>query len=141
MREIKFRAWGGDYYKMCEVLVIAFDTKDAYVKYFGQARQDYIKEYVPLEKLELMQFTGLCDDDGQDVYENDLAIKDGKIYQIVWSEYARWGVKVVETDYVLSRNMVFPLWQYIHEGTATTNFVVIGNIYEHPHLLTGIANE
>ena len=89
------------------------------------------------------QFTGLRDNkrteeypEGQEVYESDLCEKDGKIYQVVWmSNCAKWGLKVIKTSTVLTRNMVFPLQQYICGGITGTNFEVIGNVYEHHHLL------
>lgn len=130
MRIIKFRAWD----KQAGMMFSIFDS----------AGEDW---FLPKwkERYDVMQFTGLKDckrtegyPDGQEVYESDLCEKDGKIYQVVWvNDCAKWGLKVIKTPSVLARNMTFPLQQYIYEGTAGTNFEVIGNSFEHPELMGG----
>lgn len=136
-REIKFRAWGGDYFKMCEVLVIAFDTKDVYIKYFGEALQDHIEEYVPLAKLELMQYTGIKDDNGVDIFHRDLVKFNDRtiIYEVIWDEYrVAWWLKDVKAD-KRERDSDTDSQQLLNNSWQQR--VVIGNIYENPELLEG----
>ena len=125
-REIKFRAWGGKHFEMCEVLVISFDTKDAYIKYFGEALQDYIKEYVPLEKLKLMQFTGLKDRNGKEIYEGDI-LQLGECTGV--RRIIIWAKDSYATTNIIGERVSIPLpqdWHKMH---------LIGNIHENPELL------
>ncbi len=116
MREIKFRAWD----RATKLMFVIFDNEGENW-FLPKWKSNY----------EVMEFTGLLDEEGKEIYEGDLAENDGRIYQVVWMpNHAKWGVKVIKTTHVLSKNMTFPIWQYVHEGTSTTNFKVIGNIHE-----------
>ena len=73
-----------------------------------------------LDEVELMQFTGLIDKNGKEIYEGDIVLSD--------SEY---GEKV--------RDIV--CWSYgsfyvaNHTFKKLNNIEVIGSIYQHKHLL------
>lgn len=88
-----------------------------------------------------MQYTGLKDKNGTtEIYENDLCRDGETIYQIVWVDTcAKWGAKVIKTKYVLTKNLTFPLQNYM-DFAMSTKFEVIGNIYETPELLKGDSN-
>mgnify|MGYP001613549239 CR=1 FL=1 len=120
MREIKFRVWdkenkffnsdysiNGDYvYGYCEGRIIKKDEQD---------------------KLVFMQFTGLKDKNGKEIYEGDIVSwyeKDSEdtIHIIEWiDQQGCWGTK--DEIWLCNTNM---------------NFKVIGNIYESKHLLDNI---
>ena len=108
-REIKFRAWDKFRRIMCNHEDI--NIWDRFMK------DDMSNQYSPL-----MQFTGLHDKNGKEIYEGDV-LKDydiGKTYQIFW----------------------FDKGWYLKDGTGYyfgTYFadqkIVVGNIYENPELL------
>ncbi len=125
MREIKFRAWDKDALKM----VVPLAIKNALP---SQSKQD-----------DLIQFTGLKDKNGKEIYEGDILDVDGreeyrgnKKYRgtfVVESELSGWGYEFHWRNisgYECSTHIMgFPA-----EGQSQ-NIEVIGNIYENPDLL------
>ena len=111
MREIKFRAWAEG----------RLNTPDYTTVLIG------LRGFVQGEKFVLMQFTGLRDKNGQEIYEGDIVREDsGIILTIEWCDQEVGWRPVLEFLY---RN---------NEYGAATDFVgleVIGNIYENPELL------
>lgn len=138
MREIKFRAWDHQEKKMFNVDVLAiskcgWDCPDHGYRGVSLAFQPSIK---------VMQFTGLRDKNGNDIYENDLCADGESIIQVVWSDKHQWGGKIVKTDYALSRNLTFPLWQWDNcEKNGNRSLEVIGNVFQNPELLETNSNK
>src|SRR3989339_317283 len=64
MREIKFRAWDEDIKQMLPNVQAAYDT--GYAESFG--------EVLRTKTQHVMQFTGLKDRNGRDIYEGDVCI-------------------------------------------------------------------
>lgn len=115
-REIKFRAW----------------HKEAREMLYG----DNILIFRWLERehqpIELMQFTGLKDKNGKEIYEGD--ILDNK-FQIQWNQlHCGWALfnkkgfchELLADEYDDIGNQLTP-WQI--------NGEIIGNIYENPELI------
>ena len=108
MRELKFRAWSGSKKKMVEPMTIINPTN-------SHAGGDV-----------LMQFTGLKDKNGKEVYDGDI-IRFKDFTDIITAE-VKWGTGQ---------------WQYKPKGWITGyssvmvggNIEVIGNIYDNPELL------
>lgn len=75
-----------------------------------------------------MQFTGLCDNYHKQIYEADiLKSGQGSLFKVFWhAEDASWCVECFSGEY----RGRFELKAYMEE-----NLEVIGNIFEHPHLL------
>lgn len=129
MRQIKFRAWDK------EKSVLLFQDDDfAYVRTDGI---DMVREGIrsPNLDVELMQFTGLFDKNGKEIYEGDIVTasfsKDFKAKIIYdddqtsyWLEYEQEGFMKPCTQMLLKRLVLN------HE------LEVIGNIHENPELLT-----
>lgn len=112
-RGIKFRAWDG------KRMVTPYCITGEDGRWFNDHRNFvyWISHHGPL-----MQFTGLADRNGVEIYEGDYT-KDigGNVGVIEWSQ-EECG------------------WLWINEYEAQCPFgecEVIGNIYEHPHLLEG----
>ena len=112
-REIKFRAW------------------DLKTNYWVEGLQLVIHASGRLltEGLVLMQYTGLKDKNGREIYEGDIVFAEeywGESGSVYWDERElQWWVK----RFSGGRE---PLRSPFAEGTP---FEVIGNVYEHPHLL------
>lgn len=120
MREIKFRAWNKTQLWMDNVWSIDWEHD---LLCFSKHNQDFMEHYA------LMQFTGLKDKNGVEIYEEDIF------------NYRCGGTKQ-DSPYVVKD--AFELWKDIGEGEGDSyyrmsDFEVIGNIYEHPHLLEGAA--
>lgn len=137
MREIKFRAWDKNKKSMIYAVDIShFDLigteRSLYYYYPEQITET---EWVQaqgvesIDNIELMQYTGLKDKNGVEIYEGDIVEIIDVDSESVYLEVVEWGndggyfSKKIEWDY-------FPT--IIANGLETR---VIGNIYESPDLL------
>ena len=127
MRQIKFRAWRAEAGHM-HPHVGVFPTT---CKCPWSISSDGIMVN-PLmgDKFILMQFTGLHDKNGKEIYEGDI-VRDqrpcGEIYisQVLWDETAAMYI-ISDPDETLTFADIHPAW-----------LEVIGNIHENPELLEG----
>lgn len=100
MRPIKFRAWDKKKKKMYLPYVNTTMTH-------GECIDEFTDD-------ELMQFTGLLDRNGREIYEGDVVKGDENInnWTVEWDSAGYWNcMRVPEIE-------------------------IIGNIYEHPELIT-----
>ena len=112
-REIKFRAWNGGQPKA--ILEWNFILKLPMNEIFGEMKP---------EKLVLMQYTGLKDKNGKEIYENDLIMQQDykKPLEIYFCEHC--------TGFRARLN------GYGNNEIIKDDCEIIGNIYENPNLLT-----
>ena len=114
-RPIKFRAWDGERMKV----VTAIGWIDTEVDYISTP-----KASAPADNFVLMQFTGLLDKNGKEIYEGDiLRINNNLIEEVKWVDEDNWHGDCVVTGFVNHKAIY-------HKGPE-----IIGNIYEHPELL------
>ncbi len=128
MRDIKFRAWIKNENKIVEVKSINCYTKKIMYSYSVNS-QFYGNRSASFENSELMQFTGLKDKNGKDIFDGDI-FKCGKtLYQVF---YAISGFKV---KYIKGHNENY-LYDFTLDCFETNNNLieVIGNIYENNDL-------
>lgn len=122
MREIKFRCWDGN--KMSS------DDRnyDFSSNHEGRyATMSIVSDYI------LMQYTGLKDENGKEIYEGDLLKHTGQITNTIHTVQFRGGC------------------YYLGEGDASlllcdelinnSKWGVIGNVFEHPDLIKEIKDE
>ena len=135
MREIKFRAWDKKHKLISPVGRIDFG-KTALIYQPVETENDieWTGEDVPLDRLELMQFTGLKDKNGKEIYEGDIIEFEEPIMEsaVLKCPIVFWeGMFVAEWD-ENSRVNRFTLDEINRH--SDTDFEVIGNIYENPDL-------
>lgn len=122
MRELKFRAWcqtrlkrTDDYtWQMVPVKSIHLGTKKIIVSHWAGNMS------VSFNDCEIMQFTGLQDINGVDIYEGDIVKDQNRLEQIV--EYKNNSER---EDFCLKEFSGFELW-------TMGSYEVIGNIHETP---------
>ena len=124
-REIKFRAWNIQQKRMLNnfyglVNQLGYDGVCVLTKDVKSICPDPLL-YPPDENI-IMQYTGLKDKNGKDIYEGDiLSICNGSINCFPWMEKNR-EVKFSKGSFNV------PTWDY----DSTHWIEVIGNIYENP---------
>lgn len=123
-REIKFRAWNGNEIFNVDVMAISPCTWDC---------PDYGKRGVSLAyqpNIQVMQYTGLKDKNGVEIYEADiLEFEDEDFKWIV--KYNFGSCIAVGGEHNQSEELI----EFYDWSKGRLDVVVVGNIYEHPHLL------
>lgn len=81
-----------------------------------------------------MQYTGLQDKNGKDIYEGDIIGEP--VYMFGTNVVHHWSKEIVEWRNVIERNRdhIRNLSGFIIHGLPN-NYVVLGNIYENPELV------
>lgn len=110
MREIKFRSW----YPLENRMMSHDEMSDmldlSYGEMFGEAE---------MKAIPTMQFTGLKDKNGVEIYEGDIVCNEGFKEKVYWDQFYGWVV----SDEAMLGEVNF------------ASIKVIGNIYENPELL------
>lgn len=128
-REIKFKAWDNLNKNMHEVNRINFTgriTVDS--KLFKNDTR-----FLTLENAILLQYTGLKDKNGVDIYEGDIVQIKGHAFQKKPGDFT--GIEIdgfYPVTYTERMELVAGQWLLMHQLPYIT---VVGNVYEHPHLL------
>lgn len=128
MRVPKFRAWDKISKKMFPVGIIDYTIHSIYIK---QPNGFYSER--DFDRVELMQFTGLKDKNGKEIYEGDIV----RFYDY-YNEYTK-SVVFIESSAGFgvewSKNFSMSFDGVSEYYELINYFEVIGNIYENPELL------
>lgn len=135
-REIKFRAWNKKDKVMVDVAATNFGPSGCW----SLIEDAYDAELQLADSYDLMQYTGLHDKNGREVYEGDIlkvTSEDGESYvaTVKWfgkEDYPAFDLEGIPTSWSYDANALATIFQ---EGVETCE--VIGNTFENPELLEG----
>ena len=126
MRDIRFRAWDKNLKVMLE--------KYAFQGINGELHPALYKDHCP--NLILMQYTGLLDKNGKEIYEGDIVkflysqpVKGITFYEVYWREEVA-GFEFLEFCDKDTKESWMPSWDH-----CAACGDVVGNVYETPELL------
>lgn len=133
MRPIKFRAWDKDNKRMFAVPALSFGDDGAALTTTIrlQDQSGYIRILVVGENADLMQFTGIVDKDGKEIYEGDI------VEWSIWPDTERTDVKRLRDQVIWGAGQFATARQHrlLFSIESYRKVAVIGNIYESPDLL------
>lgn len=149
-RPIKFRAWDREARVIREVLNLSFNelneiseitVKIGEAYQIGDDNEEEVLAGIPcdcgLGKFELMQFTGLLDKNGKEIYEGDIVIDHDDNtrmnYQIEWMEGCWFMTGIEKNDELVT--------VLLGRSDPSSDVEVIGNIYENPELIEMTSNQ
>lgn len=143
-REIKFRVWDVENKEMLEVQELDFEP----TFYGGRIaiRPDQYNDYFDTEDMILMQYTGLKDKNGKEIYEGDIVkayFKKGawKYNDKNYCGYKNGDVQYCVDGFILYienyKEKIYPLSSFGDNDGNINELEVIGNIYDNPELLGG----
>lgn len=144
MREIKFRAWDKVNKVLRDVEELIISKNNAIVAIRDSNGTIY---QVHEGQIVLIQYTGLKDKNGKEIYEGDILFTswqhDGATnydYEICgevkWDSFRyKWSIEHVNKNNEL---IIYPFYSFEREELDTDSIEVIGNIYENPELLENL---
>lgn len=127
MRELKYKVWDLEDKKI--YILEGFDNKGNYefpVAYFHHKDKPDIARYNSMDKIKLLQYTGLKDMDAKEIYEGDIVISDnGTKYEVYFTD---GGFKLSNAKYPNANLQLL--------DRMISNYIkVIGNIFESKEIL------
>ncbi len=125
MREIKFRAWLKEDKKMENVKTMDFTDKTIRCLKKNEFINAYLLRRVSFDDVELMQYTGVKDKNGKEIYEGDI---------VVLNNIENDNMCIVRYEHSSYRLEGWSLREDL--SNVEDRFLeVVGNIYENKNLL------
>lgn len=137
MREIKFRIWDVENKEMLKVQELDFEP----TFYGGRMaiRPDQYNDYFDTEDMILMQYTGLKDKNGKEIYEGDVVLYEDcemSTENGYGDNFINKGVIEYNDEnccFNATERITVELEDVLYKGNDSLE--VIGNIYNNPELL------
>lgn len=120
-REIKFRVYISKYKILDTPDIINFNTQEV----------KYDSDYYSLDDIELMQYTGIKDKNGKEIYEGDIVLIRIDKTNILHKTVVKFKHGAFIADIIGDNDYIY----LFHFGFNKDDFGVIGNIYENKNLL------
>ena len=148
-REIKFKVWDNKYkcitdYNQSKIGALLFDGRVIISTGFDEydcPTWDFTK--LEEERYSIMQFIGLKDKAGNDIYEGDIVRWDDgnngtkwRVAEVLINPDIQFKIVRINCDFVQSaqEGYVFRFGNFIYRDTEK-HFEILGNIYQNPELL------
>ena len=141
MREIKFRAWDVVLKKMLPIACLYFDKSSDFVGVYTGDEENDEWTAIKSEHIKLMQYAGLKDVNGVDIYEGDIDCEDNGFKSVVCylERYGAYCFVPVELykheDYAEQVNFHYGTDCYFDNVRPSKYSTIVGNIFENPELL------
>ena len=120
-RKIKFRVYISKYKILDTPDIINFNTQEV----------KYDSDYYSLDDIELMQYTGIKDKNGVEIYEGDIILIRIDKTNILHKTIVKFKHGAFIADIIGNNDYIY----LFHFGFNKDDFEVIGNIYENKNLL------
>ncbi|WP_373443322.1 YopX family protein (plasmid) [Lacticaseibacillus paracasei] len=133
-REIKFRVW--DHNTDTMMIPDDFEFCDGEICWIDAGREAGPKSGNDGDpgQFEIMQYTGLKDKNGREIYEGDIIVTHPKSkYEAPKSGVVQYGGSRPMFGYKTEDGEEYDIWS----SNAYRTYEVIGNIFENPELLEG----
>jgi uncharacterized phage protein (TIGR01671 family) len=127
MREIKFRAWDGR--KMHHNVSALYPLLKKDGKYPCRVDDMVTDQHMPYA--EIMQFTGLHDKDGREIYEGDAVRYTNPYSKQTYQHTVLWDNRFAGFALFENGNQ----WAKESDWLKIEDIEIVGNIHEHPELL------
>jgi uncharacterized phage protein (TIGR01671 family) len=129
--QIKYKAWDTDKKEMFDVEYISFNAvkkNGSWLHFIGSSFSDKRET----DTCRLLQFTGLHDKNGKEIYEGDIMrSKNGGLWTVEF-DYGSFGISLKGGHHMEG----YGDWHSFSTITyQEKQCQIIGNIYEHGHLL------
>ncbi|MCX7610245.1 MAG: YopX family protein [Ignavibacterium sp.] len=143
----KFRVFHKKLGVMGDVVGINFESKVVRFRYKKSQFSDFVFDVSDIDDVILMQFTGLYDDTGKEIYEADIVeVRELNIkphQAVVYFDYMGAWIKSHPLRVQLGLSQIQPLSDYcdygcgrsMEKGEKVGTCKVIGNIYENSNLI------
>ena len=133
-REIKFRVYNEITGKMSQVKTLCgrYAWDYAIDPVYDTPQKMIDTAYDVEDKSHLMQFTGLKDKNGKEIYEGDILRQWDDLFVITEMEYGSFGITVHKE---LKNGGTVEDCHYVISALVPDSCEIIGNIYENPYLL------
>ena len=127
MREIKFRAWLKEERKMVNVETLFIGINRLC---FGNSKTEdlFFRDF---EEVELMQYTGLKDKNGKEIYDGDIVLVESG----GTSTWYKTVIKFKEGAFIASLIDGEDYIYIFNRGFDSNDFEILGNVYENKNLL------
>lgn len=132
MREIKFRAWDSDEKTMCPVYELHFGERIIVARVNARNGKMLL---VFSDETNLMQYTGVKDKNGVEIYEGDIIRGHTGRYKV--DCVVRWSSG--NCGFIAVPTITERTYLCLNPG-STKSYEVIGNIYENPELVSNEAD-